>query len=170
MRSLILLCSVVCWIKVGSQVCLCSVRAVWAACDLVVSIQVYHIAGNKGGIHAVVHAVALLVDHSASTLSCGSGDYADRLRSTGELQRESECRTIAVTDCKTAEMNELAGKLSATMATPLRKIEEFDSNNKEWCQYQEQLEHFFMANEIKEEAKKRSVFLALIGANVYKLL
>ena len=60
--------------------------------------------------------------------------------------------------------------VTETMAATLGKVEEFDSNREEWSQYVERLGHFFLANGITEEAKKRSVFLAVIGPTAYKLL
>ena len=79
-------------------------------------------------------------------------------------------QSIATTDCVAAESDELARELCVMMAATLGRIEEFDGAKEEWCQYQERLEHFFRANEIEDETKKHSVFLTLLGANVYKLL
>ena len=52
----------------------------------------------------------------------------------------------------------------------LGRIEEFNSSREEWPQYAERLEHFFAANSIVENEKKRSVFLTMIGAAMYKML
>ena len=53
----------------------------------------------------------------------------------------------------------------------LGRIEEFDgSKDCDWQQYVERLEHFFAANGIDDAAKKRAVFLSVIGANTYKTL
>lgn len=48
------------------------------------------------------------------------------------------------------------------MAT-IGRIEEFREDKEEWSQYAERLEHFFAANGITSNDKKRSVFLTVIG-------
>ena len=55
------------------------------------------------------------------------------------------------------------------MAT-IGRIEEFHEDKEEWSQYTERLEHFFATNGITDDDKKRSVFLTVIGARVYKKL
>ena len=55
------------------------------------------------------------------------------------------------------------------MAT-IGRIEEFREDKEEWSQYAERLEHFFAANGITNNDKKRSVFLTVIGAKAYKQL
>ena len=55
------------------------------------------------------------------------------------------------------------------MAT-IGHIEEFRENKEEWSQYTERLKHFFAANGITDDDKKRSIFLTVIGARVYKKL
>ena len=57
-----------------------------------------------------------------------------------------------------------------TMAATLGMVEEFDAVQEERSQYVERLWHFFVANGIDTAEKKRSVFLAVIGLPVYKLL
>jgi len=52
----------------------------------------------------------------------------------------------------------------------LGHIEEFGGNNEDWPQYVERLEHFFAANSIEDEGKKRAVFLSVVGAATYKTL
>ena len=56
------------------------------------------------------------------------------------------------------------------MAATLGKIEEFDGKKEEWVQYVERLSHFYIANGIETEEKKRAVFLSLIGPSSYKIL
>lgn len=56
------------------------------------------------------------------------------------------------------------------MATLLGKLEEFDKSKEDWTQYAERMDHFFAANEITDAAKKKSVFLAVIGPTTYTLL
>ena len=55
------------------------------------------------------------------------------------------------------------------MAT-IGRIEEFREDKEEWSQYTKRLEHFFAANGITDDDKKRSVFLTVIGARAYKKL
>ena len=55
------------------------------------------------------------------------------------------------------------------MAT-IGRIEEFREDKEEWSQYAERLGHFFAANGITSNDKKRSVFLTVIGVKAYKQL
>ena len=55
------------------------------------------------------------------------------------------------------------------MAT-IGRIEEFKEGKDDWNQYAKRLEFFFEANGIKQDAKKRPVFLTVIGAKAYKQL
>ena len=50
------------------------------------------------------------------------------------------------------------------------KVSEFDSAKEEWPQYVERLEHFFEANKIEDEGKKRSILLRVVGPTVFKLI
>ena len=52
----------------------------------------------------------------------------------------------------------------------LGRVDEFDSSREEWAQYEERLGHFFSANGIDEEEKKRAVLLEVMGSATYKLL
>jgi len=56
------------------------------------------------------------------------------------------------------------------MAATFGSIGEFEEGKEDWPQYVERLTHFFAANGIAEDEKKRSVFLSVIGPNAYKLL
>lgn len=56
------------------------------------------------------------------------------------------------------------------MTTVLGRIEEFDPDKEEWSIYVERLQHFFQANGIAEEDKKRAVLLSVMGAGAYKLV
>ena len=49
------------------------------------------------------------------------------------------------------------------------KINEFDSSKEDWNSYVEQLEFFFVANGIEENARKRAILLTSCGAACYKL-
>lgn len=46
---------------------------------------------------------------------------------------------------------------------------EFDDTNDSWIEYVERLEHFFVANDIETEAKKKSVMLSSCGNKTYRL-
>lgn len=48
-------------------------------------------------------------------------------------------------------------------------MRDFDVEMGDFNLYVEQLEHFFLANDV-EENKKVSVFVSAIGSNTYKLL
>ena len=52
----------------------------------------------------------------------------------------------------------------------LGRVDEFDSSREEWAQYEERLGHFFSANGIDEEERKRAVLLTVMGPATYKLL
>lgn len=49
------------------------------------------------------------------------------------------------------------------------RIDEYDEIE-EWTQYVERMDHYFAANNIESNDKKRSIFLSVIGAKTYKLL
>ena len=57
----------------------------------------------------------------------------------------------------------------STTAGTLGRIEEYDGTS-DWDQYVERLENFFLANDIKEDAKQRAVFLSVVGSSTYKIL
>ena len=56
------------------------------------------------------------------------------------------------------------------MAVAFGKVNAFNPSQDEWPLYMERLEHVFVANGITDGAKKRAVFLSVIGATNYKLL
>ena len=56
------------------------------------------------------------------------------------------------------------------MAAIFGKVDNFHGEQEDWPQYVERLGHFFAANSITTEEKKRSVFLSVIGPTPYKLL
>jgi len=56
------------------------------------------------------------------------------------------------------------------IAVTFGKVNSFNPSQDEWLLYVEQLGHVFIANGIMEEAKKRAVFLSVIGVSTYKLL
>ena len=56
------------------------------------------------------------------------------------------------------------------MATLFGNIGEFDETQEEWKQYAERLDHFFAANGVTDETRKRAIFLSVVGPKTYKLL
>ena len=56
------------------------------------------------------------------------------------------------------------------MAVAFGKVNAFNPSQNEGPLYVERLEHVFVANGITDGAKKRAVFLSVIGATNYKLL
>ena len=56
------------------------------------------------------------------------------------------------------------------MAVAFGKVNTFNPSQDKWPLYVERLEHVFVANDITNGAKKRAVFLSVIGASNYKLL
>ena len=56
------------------------------------------------------------------------------------------------------------------MVVAFGKVNAFNPSQDEWPLYVERLEHVFVANGITDGAKKRAVFLSVIGATNYKLL
>ena len=58
----------------------------------------------------------------------------------------------------------------STMTANLEEEKLHGKPTLDWTSYVERLEHFFACNDIREEAKKRSTFLSVIGPGAYKLL
>ena len=56
------------------------------------------------------------------------------------------------------------------MTAAFGRIGEFEPEKEDWTSYVERLGHFFHANGIDGDDKKRSVFLSVIGPGAYKLL
>ena len=50
-----------------------------------------------------------------------------------------------------------------------RRVECFDPATDDWSTYVERLEHYFIANDITTEAKRRSTLLTVAGPEVYSL-
>lgn len=50
------------------------------------------------------------------------------------------------------------------------QVNAFDPDVESWTEYKERLEHYFLANDITEKKKKKSVLIAVVGAKTYKLL
>jgi hypothetical protein len=49
--------------------------------------------------------------------------------------------------------------------TTFGKIKEFNGEHEEWKHYIERINHFFVANEIEDEGKQRSIFLVSQGSS-----
>ena len=60
--------------------------------------------------------------------------------------------------------------LATRMAAVLGQVNPFDGEKKEWLQYVERLDYFFVANGITEAVKKRALLLTVVGPATYKLL
>ena len=57
------------------------------------------------------------------------------------------------------------------MALSFGKLEEFDTaNGDDWVQYTERMEHYFLANEITDASKQRSILISSMGQKAYKIL
>lgn len=56
------------------------------------------------------------------------------------------------------------------MAATYGRIAEFDQETDDWKQYVERLDFYFVANDIKEDVKKRAIFLSACGSKVYGVL
>ncbi len=56
------------------------------------------------------------------------------------------------------------------MAAVFGQVGEYCEGQEEWPQYVERLGHFPTANGIAEEARKKAVFLSVLGPKTYKLL
>lgn len=57
------------------------------------------------------------------------------------------------------------------MAVSFGKLEEFDTaNGDDWVQYIERMEHYFLANEITDASKQRSILISSMGQKAYKIL
>ena len=56
------------------------------------------------------------------------------------------------------------------MSNLIGKIDEFNGTKEDWTQYVERVDHFFAANEITDDSKKKSAFLAVIGPTTYTLV
>ena len=56
------------------------------------------------------------------------------------------------------------------MAALIGVVGEFDAEKEEWTQYAERLSHFFEANLIVDEERKKSLLLTMMGPSAFKLL
>ena len=61
--------------------------------------------------------------------------------------------------------------LATRMASSVGRIEPIDpSNGKEWTNYIENLEYYFLANGIQVAGKKQAVLISVMGPQAYKML
>ena len=57
------------------------------------------------------------------------------------------------------------------IAVSFDKLEEFDTTNgDDWVQYIKRMEHYFLANEITDASKQRSIPTSSMGQKAYKIL
>ena len=49
-------------------------------------------------------------------------------------------------------------------------IGSFDPAQEEWCEYAERLTHYFVANDIAADEKKRAILLTAVGPSTYRLM
>ncbi|GFR99856.1 hypothetical protein ElyMa_006383900 [Elysia marginata] len=56
------------------------------------------------------------------------------------------------------------------MAGIIGSVSPFDEKEDTWQAYCERLEHFFTANEIATEPKRKAILLSSVGPKTYKLL
>ena len=56
------------------------------------------------------------------------------------------------------------------MATTIGKPPEFDADKESWTCYAERLDLYFVANNIEDAERKRSILLTACGAESYKTL
>ena len=54
--------------------------------------------------------------------------------------------------------------------TTHRQIEEFHKDPKSWTSYVEQLEYYFVANDVADARKQRAILLSGCGTFVYSLI
>ena len=56
------------------------------------------------------------------------------------------------------------------MASNHGHIGEFNNQLEDWRSYTERLQNYFIANDIKSEAKQRAILLSVCGPRTYKLI
>ena len=69
----------------------------------------------------------------------------------------------------TGDEDKQTHKSEVTMAT-YGKIQEFKPSEENWNQYVERLEQYFIANDVKDMAKQRAIFLSVCGSKTYAVL
>ena len=47
---------------------------------------------------------------------------------------------------------------------------EYNADQEEWSVYAERLEHYFIANDVKDASKRRAILLSVCGAKTYSLI
>ncbi|XP_075335633.1 uncharacterized protein LOC142396605 [Odontesthes bonariensis] len=56
------------------------------------------------------------------------------------------------------------------MMSTVGTLSEYVETDGDWVEYVERLQHFFVANDINDHSKQRSVLLSVCGAKTYKLI
>ena len=49
-------------------------------------------------------------------------------------------------------------------------VSPFDSSKEDWTSYTQRMTHYFVANDVTAEEKKRSILLSACGAQTYKVI
>ena len=49
-------------------------------------------------------------------------------------------------------------------------VSAFDPSKDDWTSYTERMAHYFVANDVTDADKKRSILLSVCGASTYKLI
>ena len=50
------------------------------------------------------------------------------------------------------------------------RVDIFNPEVEDWVTYSERLEHYFIANDIEENEKRRAILLSAVGAKSYQLI
>lgn len=61
-------------------------------------------------------------------------------------------------------------EVKVLMAATHGSLSQFDSSLEDWSSYTERLGHYFVANDVDDDRKKRSILLAACGPAAYKLI
>lgn len=67
-------------------------------------------------------------------------------------------------------MNRRRSLRAAGIMATVGSLSEFVEEDGDWVEYIERLQHFFLANDIDDEGKQRSILLSVCGAKTYKLI
>ena len=75
----------------------------------------------------------------------------------------------------TPEDEERAREAVPVAATPQAvglhgAVAAFDPEQESWSEYVERLEHYFTANDIASDDKRRAILLTIVGASTYRLI
>ena len=129
--------------------------------------------GDEGGMRdwllGIVCCWVLVVSVSPAPAE-RKGPRAQRSSVLGVQREPSVLRVQREPSVLRVQRDPSGPRLLRGMAAVFGKVGEFDEAKEDWPQYVERLGHFFEANGIEEEGKKRSIFLTVVGPTVFKLL